>query len=269
MVLGRVGGGVRQLQLQRRRDRKQHTASRMASGLRSLALSDLTGLNSVSGRRTWGTTKLSDNSYRLVDSTPGLANMSGSYSSGGASQCLTYGCSPSCSRARAQARARRPTCRLTALSNAMAAMRRLTSARQPARLAGILYSSNGTCASSNYVTPLTADRARLTASIDDVADGRLDRRPDRHRLGLVHALAKLQRRCSTRKRPTQAKDLRHQGTGEGCGADDGWRVQLLHLQRPVLGYALQCATNTYTQAQAICDRHEARRRSSSTLWVWN
>jgi hypothetical protein len=36
---------------------------------------------------------------------------------------------------------------------------------------GILYSSNGACTATNYVTPMTADRTRLNTSIDDLKTG--------------------------------------------------------------------------------------------------
>ena len=84
---------------------------------------------------------------------------------------------------------------------------------------------------TNYVTPLTSDKTRLNAC---------DRRSDRPaaRPGASSAwrgagicCRPTSRASGTRKRSTSRKTYHNPGTGKGCRADDGRRVQLRHLQR--------------------------------------
>lgn len=127
----------------------------------------LTGINSVSGRRTWEVTKLANNRLRLEDSTPGMANMANNYTSGGASQCLNYGCAKLSTTSNASTSPYLPTSCFVERYGADAA----TDANPSSSPLGVLYSSSGNCTTTNYVTPLTSNRARLTDSIDDLTTG--------------------------------------------------------------------------------------------------
>ena len=215
----------------------------------------LTGLNSVSGRRTWGTTKLSDNSYRLVDSTPGLSNMSGTFTSGGASQCLTYGCSklfPSTGSS-ASTSPYLPTNCLVERYGTDAA----TDVSPSTSPLGILYSSDGTCTSTNYVTPLTPDRARLTASIDALQTGG----STSGQLGMAWAWYMLSPNFTSVWDKETANQAMAYDTKElvkvAVLMTDG---EFNYATCKGLSSGTLCnATNTYTQAQAICTAMKAQK----------
>jgi Flp pilus assembly protein TadG len=215
----------------------------------------LTGLNSVSGRRTWGITKLSDNSYRLVDSTPALSNMSGNYSSGGASQCLTYGCAklfPSTGSS-ASTSPYLPTDCLVERYGSDAA----TDVSPATSPLGMYYSSNGTCASSNYVTPLTADRARLTASIDALQTGG----STAGQIGIAWAWYMLSPNFNGVFDKEVANAAKTYDTKElvkvAVLMTDG---EFNYSTCKGLSSGTLCsATNTYTQAQAICTAMKAQK----------
>lgn len=129
----------------------------------------MTFLNSSSSRRTWKTDKLSNNSFRLEDSTPALdASMSNDYTSGtGNAQCLTYGCAKLSVSSSSTSTPYLPTNCLVERYGANAA----TDVSPSTAPLGTLYASGGTCSTANYVTPLTPNRARLTASIDALTTG--------------------------------------------------------------------------------------------------
>lgn len=127
----------------------------------------LTGINGVSGQRTWATTKINDNAFRLDDSTPALSNMSSNYTSGGTAQCLAYGCAKLSVSSSSSSTPYQATPCMVERYGANAA----TDVSPATTPLGILYSSSGTCTTTNYVTPLTADRTRLNTSIDDLKTG--------------------------------------------------------------------------------------------------
>lgn len=145
------------------------TAHGIANGSRVeiAGVGGLTGINAVSGRRTWATTKVDDNAFRLNDSTPALSNMSNSYTSGGTAQCLAYGCAKLSVSSSASSTPYQSTNCLVERYGANAA----TDVSPATTPLGILYSSNGSCSTSNYVTPLTASKTRLTKSITDLTTG--------------------------------------------------------------------------------------------------
>ncbi len=228
----------------------------LASGERVeiTGVAGMTGLNSVSGRRTWGITKLSDNSYRLTDSTPGLSGMS-DYSSGGASQCLTYGCAklfPSTGTS-ASTSPYLPTNCLVERYGADAA----TDVSPATSPLGMLYSSNGTCTSSNYVTPLTADRARLTASIDALQTGGMTA----GQIGIAWAWYMLSPNFNGVFDQEAANAAKTYDTKELV------KVAVLMTDgefnsstcNGLSSGTLCTATNTYTQAQAICTAMKAQK----------
>ncbi len=127
----------------------------------------LTGIN-TSGDNSWQVTVLSSNAFRLNDSRPSQSNMSSNYSSGGAAQCLEYGCE----KMRYVDDNHNPqvysaTSCMVERYGANAA----TDVSPDTSRLGILYSSNGNCTTSNYVTPLTSNKTRLNQAIEDLSTG--------------------------------------------------------------------------------------------------
>lgn len=116
----------------------------------------------------WKVRSASGNVYTLEDTTPALSNMSGSYSSGGQAQCTKYGCNrllfPNSSGA---LRLFRPTQCLVERYGSDA----YTDADPSDSPLGILYTGDGSCDTTNYVTPLTSNKTRLNASIDALKTG--------------------------------------------------------------------------------------------------
>lgn len=214
----------------------------------------MTGLNSVSGRRTWGITKLSDNSYRLIDSTPGLTGMN-DYSSGGASQCTTYGCAKLFPNTGSSASTSTylPTNCLVERYGAEAA----TDAAPGSAPLGMLYSSNGSCTSTNYVTPLTADRARLTASIDALQTGG----STAGQIGIAWAWYMLSPNFNS------VFDKEAANAAKAYDTKELVKVAVLMTDgefnystcKGLSSGSLCNATNTYTQAQAICTAMKAQK----------
>jgi hypothetical protein len=121
----------------------------------------------ASARRYWTITKLSDDQFTIDDSKPSLSNVSAAFSGTATAQCLDYGCE-----------------RMFYLEDAASQMASTCLVERPGGQAytdastsgvgqgiGILYTSNGTCSTSNYVTPLTSNKTRLNAAIDDLLTG--------------------------------------------------------------------------------------------------
>ena len=132
----------------------------------------LTGINNSgtnsSTYKTWVTTYLSANSLRLNGSTPALSFLTGTYSSNtGTVQCLSYGCAKLSMASNSTTTPYQATPCLVERYGADAA----TDVSPATTPLGILYSSNGACTTTNYVTPMTADRTRLNTSIDDLKTG--------------------------------------------------------------------------------------------------
>lgn len=127
----------------------------------------LTGIN-TSGNNSWQVTVLSSSVLRLRDTSPALSNMASTYTSGGSAQCLVYGCQ----KIRFVNSSNSP--RVYSATNCMVERYGADAATDAAPSTsglGILYSSNGACTTTNYVTPLTPNKTRLNASIDDLAVG--------------------------------------------------------------------------------------------------
>ena len=147
------------------------TAHNITSGNRVeiTGLGGMTFLNSSATRRTWATSLLTANSFRLVDSTPALdTTMSNDYTGGtGAVQCLTYGCAKLSISTSITSTPYMATPCMVERYGANAA----TDVSPATTPLGILYASGGTCTTTNYVTPMTADRSRLNTSIDDLKTG--------------------------------------------------------------------------------------------------
>ncbi len=215
----------------------------------------LTGLNSASGRRTWGTTKLSDDSYRLVDSTPALSNMSSTYTSGGASQCLTYGCSklfPSTGSSASTSTYFPTNCMVERYGTDAA-----TDTGPSTAPLGLLYSSDGTCSSTNYVTPLTADRSRLETAVNDLKTGG----QTAGQIGIAWAWYMLSPNFTSVWDKETANQAKAYDTKElvkvAVLMTDG---EFNYATCKGLSSGTLCnATNTYTQAQAICTAMKAQK----------
>ena len=134
---------------------------------------NMTGLNSStatgSSRRTWIANVLSTNTYKLKGSSPVYdATMLLDYSANtGSSQCLAYGCAKIAVSTSVTSTPYMATPCMVERYGANAA----TDVSPATTPLGILYASGGTCTTTNYVTPMTADRARLNTSIDDLKTG--------------------------------------------------------------------------------------------------
>ncbi len=146
----------------------------------------MTGLNtcniSASGVCTSGSTSplswlvatVNGNTMRLAGTTPALANMSGNYSNGGTSQCLSYGC------AKQSFTNKSGNERVNTLANCLTERYEFdpvtgnpiyTDTAPGTRSLGLHYPGNDSlsgCGSGNYVTPLTANKDRLIDAIDDL-----------------------------------------------------------------------------------------------------
>lgn len=127
-------------------------------------VSGITGVNTSSSRRYWTISKLTNNTFTLDDSAPSLSNMSNTFSGSASAQCLDYGCERMYYKENA-ASYMASTC-LVERSGGQAYTDASTSGAGQGL--GILYTSNGACDTDNYVTPLTSNKTRLNAAIDDL-----------------------------------------------------------------------------------------------------
>ena len=126
--------------------------------------------SSYNDNRAWQITKLSADSFRLPNTSPALSSMSGVYSTGGTAQCLRYGCAKMIDDDVSDlndVRFHRPSVCMVERYGANAA----TDVSPATTPLGIYYTSDGSCDTDNYVTPLTANKTRLHASIDALSTG--------------------------------------------------------------------------------------------------
>lgn len=118
-----------------------------------------------SDRRYWTITKLSNDQFTIDDSKPSLSNVSGTFSGTATAQCLEYGC----------ARAFREEDTSSYMASTCLVERpgaeAYTDASPSGNGIGILYTSDGTCSTANYVTPLTSNKTRLNTAIDNLSTG--------------------------------------------------------------------------------------------------
>ena len=118
----------------------------------------------AAARRYWTITKLSNDQFTIDDSKPSLSNVSGVFSGTATAQCLDYGCErifyheDTASRVASTCLVERPGGQAYTDSSTSGVGQQL----------GILYTSSGACNTSNYVTPLTSNKTRLNAAIDDL-----------------------------------------------------------------------------------------------------
>jgi len=121
---------------------------------------------------SWVVGSVATNTFTLVDSTPALANMANNYSSGGTSQCLSYGCNKQWFMNASST----PAERIFNLSNCLTerygddAYTDAATDTAATRL-GLHYQGGEAltqCGTGNYVTPLTSNKQRLTDAIDQL-----------------------------------------------------------------------------------------------------
>ncbi len=139
------------------------------TGINTCALST-SGTCSSGTRLTWPIRSATSNAYVLTDTTPALTNMANTFTSGGTSQCTTYGCARLrfLNNSDAERLFRSTTCLVERPGGQAYTDASTLAAGQGL---GILYTGDGTCSTSNYVTPLTSNKTRLNASIDDLVTG--------------------------------------------------------------------------------------------------
>ena len=141
----------------------------LATGERVLVsgVGGLTGINN-SSPMSWEIIRDSSNIYRIKDSNPEMSNVSSAYTSGGTSQCLVYGCS------KYRFFTNGGSERIFNASNCIVeryGADKYTDVSTATSPLGILYTSDGSCSDVNYVTPLTPNKTRLNAAIDDLEVG--------------------------------------------------------------------------------------------------
>lgn len=132
-----------------------------------LSIGGLTGLNNTSSKPLWRVTARDGNVLTLADTGPALGNMANDYTNGGTSQCLAYGCAKIGYTLSGSARVwpaspciveRYGDDRYTDVAPATAPL-------------GINYTSNGSCTRTNYVTPMTSNKTRLSSQISALSTG--------------------------------------------------------------------------------------------------
>jgi Flp pilus assembly protein TadG len=138
------------------------------TGLNTCSLSS-SGTCSSGSRLTW--TVLADNdandsSLTLADSGPTVASMATNYTANSAgAQCTRYGCDRYWYLTSGNAeRVFRPSPCMVERYGAD----EFTDANPATAPLGILYTGNGTCTQTNYVTPLTDNRQRLFDAVEDL-----------------------------------------------------------------------------------------------------
>lgn len=138
------------------------------TGLNTCTLSS-SGTCSSGSRLTWtilADSDPNDNALTLEDSGPTVANMAASYTANSAAaQCTRYGCNRYWYlTSRNAERVFRPSpCMVERYGDEA-----FTDANPATAPLGILYSGNGSCTQTNYVTPLTDNRQRLFDAIEDL-----------------------------------------------------------------------------------------------------
>jgi len=120
----------------------------------------------ASARRYWTITKLSNDQFTIDDSKPSLSNVSATFSGAATAQCLEYGCARTF-REEDTASYMASTCLVERPTGTEA----YTDASPSSAGLGIYYTSDGSCTTTNYVTPLTSNKTRLNTAIDNLSTG--------------------------------------------------------------------------------------------------
>jgi hypothetical protein len=151
-------------------ERVRVTGASGLTGINNCTLSTSSG-GCTSGSTTpvaWPVVEVSGDDIRLGNTSPALANMSGTYGSGATSQCTRYGCNVFwfLNSSNAERVFTASQCLVERYGDDA-----YTDEDPSASPLGINYTAGGTCNSNNYVTPLTANKTRLNNAIDDLATG--------------------------------------------------------------------------------------------------
>lgn len=124
--------------------------------------------NDDTPNRAWQVTRLTADTFRLQNSAP--SDLTTAYASGGTAQCLKYGCAKMIdddTSNLASARFHFPSVCMVERYGDDAD----TDVAPGTSPLGIYYTSDGTCDTDNYVTPLTPNKTRLNAAIDHLTTG--------------------------------------------------------------------------------------------------
>jgi len=124
--------------------------------------------NDDTPNRAWKVTRLSADTFRLQNSAP--TDLTSAYASGGTAQCLKYGCAKMIdddTSNLASARFHYPSVCMVERYGDDAA----TDTAPGSAPLGIYYTNDGNCDTDNYVTPLTPNKTRLNAAIDNLSTG--------------------------------------------------------------------------------------------------
>jgi Flp pilus assembly protein TadG len=137
------------------------------TGINNCSLSS-SGTCSSGTALTWPITAISGNVITLGNTSPALSGMSGTYGTSGTAQCTTYGCNRlDFTTSGGSQRLFRPSQCLVERYGDDAA----TDAAPGTSPLGISYTGDGSCNTSNYMTPLTSNTTRLNQAIDDLVTG--------------------------------------------------------------------------------------------------
>jgi Flp pilus assembly protein TadG len=128
----------------------------------------LTGINNTSSNVAWPIIAVSGDVLTLGDTNPSLSGMSGTYGSSGTSQCLNYGCQKMWFKTTGGSEKVYSASDCLVERYGADAENDADPSTSPL---GINYTSNGSCTTTNYVTPLTSNTTRLNTAIDDLDDG--------------------------------------------------------------------------------------------------
>lgn len=124
--------------------------------------------NDDTPNRAWQVTRLTADTFRLQNSAP--SDLTTAYASGGTAQCLKYGCAKMIdddTSNLASVRFHFPSVCMVERYGDDAD----TDVAPGTSPLGIYYTSDGSCDTDNYVTPLTPNKTRLNAAIDHLTTG--------------------------------------------------------------------------------------------------
>ena len=144
----------------------------------------LTGLNNPTtavsspvaypSRVLWKVSEVDGSVLTLADTSPAMSSMANAYTSGGTMQCLAYGCAKLGFLA-SGGQTDDPTDYRVWLPSPCLVERygdeAYTDASPATSPLSINYTSNGTCTRTNYITPLTSNKDRLTTQIANMQVG--------------------------------------------------------------------------------------------------
>jgi Flp pilus assembly protein TadG len=138
------------------------------TGLNNCSLKSSGACNSGTPKVAWPISAIDGSVYTLLDTGPSISGFSSDYSSGGNAQCTNYGCNRLWVKTSGGSeRIYQPASCIVERYGDDAA----TDANPATSPLGMNYTADGTCDTSNYVTPLTSNTTRLNQAIDDLKTG--------------------------------------------------------------------------------------------------